>query len=68
MLQKEEPHVMVEHDVHVDMQVLGEATFQQEGNQIVLLVQRNYEFPLGESRRALEEAHDLTTIGPANDG
>ena len=24
--------------------------------------------PLGESPRALEEAHDLTTIGPANDG
>ena len=26
---KEEPHVMVEYEVHVDMQVLGEATFQQ---------------------------------------
>ena len=25
---KEEPHVMVEHEVHVDMQVLGDTTFQ----------------------------------------
>ena len=59
---------MVEHEVHVDMQVLEEATLKQEGNQELVLVQRDYEFPLGESHRALEEAHDLTTIGPANDG
>ena len=65
---KDEPHVMVEHGVHVDMQVLREATFKQEGNQALVLVQRDYELPLGESCRALEEAHDLTTIILANDG
>ena len=65
---KEEPHVMVEHEVHVDMQVLEEATFKQEGNQALVLVQRDYEFPLGESCRALEEAHHITTIGPTDDG
>ena len=37
-------------------------------NQAVVLVQRDYELPLGESCKALEEAHDLTTIEPANDG
>ena len=42
--------------------------FKQEGNEALVLVQRDYEFPLGESFRDLEEAHDLTTIGPANDG
>ena len=50
------------------MQVLEEATFKQEGNQTRVLVQNNYEFPLGESCRSLEEAHDLTKIGLANDG
>ena len=63
-----EPHMMVEHEVHVDMQVLKNATFKQEGNQALVLVHRDYEFPLGESCRALEEAHDLTTIVPANYG
>ena len=65
---KEEPHVLVEHEVHVDMQVLEEATFKQEGNQALVLVQRGYDFPLGESLRALEEAHDIKKIGQANDG
>ena len=59
---------MVEHELHVDIQVLGKATFQQEGNQALVLVQRDYELPLGDSCRALEEAHDLATIGPANNG
>ena len=64
---KEESHVMVEHEVHVDMQVLDEATFKQEGNQAFVLVQRDYELPLGESHKDLEEEHDITTIGPKND-
>ena len=29
---KEEPHMMVENEVHVDMQVIEEDTFKQEGN------------------------------------
>ena len=45
---KEEPHAMVEHEVHVDMQMLKEATFKQEGNQALFFVQRDYELPLGE--------------------
>ena len=60
--------MMVEHVVNFDMQVLREATFQQEGNQALVLVQRDYKFPLGESCRALEEAHYLTKIGPSNYG
>ena len=59
---------MVEHEVHVDMQVLEGATFQQEGNQALVLVQRDCEFPLGESCKALEQAHGITTIGPTNYG
>ena len=59
---------MVEHEVHVDMQVLEGATFKQEGNQELVVVQRDYELPLGESSISLEEEHDLTTIGPYNDG
>ena len=35
---KEELHVMVQHEVHVDMQVLEEDTFKQEGNQALVLV------------------------------
>ena len=59
---------MVECEVHVDMHVLGEATLQQEGNQALVLVYRDYDFPLGQSCRDLEEAHGLTTIGTNNDG
>ena len=59
---------MVEHEVHVDMQVLEKDTFKQEGNQALVLVHRDYDLPPCESHRALEEAHDLKTIGPANDG
>ena len=59
---------MVEHEVHVDMQVLEEATFKKEGNQALVLVQRDYELLLGESCRALEEAHDLTKMVPSNYG
>ena len=60
--------MMVEHEVHVDMQVLYEDTFKQEGNQALVLVQRDYELPLGESHKYLKEEHDITTIGPENDG
>ena len=59
---------MVEDEVHVDMQVLGQAAFQQEGNQALVLVHRDYELPLGESCRSLEEEHDLITMVPANVG
>ena len=59
---------MVEHEVHVDMKMLKEATFKQEGNQALVLVQRDYELPLGESCIVLQETHDITTIGPVNDG
>ena len=48
---KEEPHVMVEHELHVDMQALKETTLKQEGNQGLVLVQRDYELPLGESAK-----------------
>ena len=60
---KEEPDVMVEHEVHVDMQVLEEDTFKQEGNQALVLIQRDYDLPLSESCRDLEEGHDITKIG-----
>ena len=59
---------MVEHEVHVDMQMLKEATFKQEGNQAPVLIEREDELPLGESCKALEEVHDLTIIGPSNGG
>ena len=59
---------MMEHGVHVDIQVFKEATFKQKRNQALVLVQRDYELPLGESRRALEEAHHIKIVRPTNDG
>jgi len=35
---KEEPHVIVEHEVHVDMQVLEDATLKQEEGQAFVFV------------------------------
>ena len=59
---------MVEHEVHVDMQTIEEDTFKKEVNQERVLIQMDYQFHLGETYRALEEAHDLTVTRPTNDG
>ena len=52
---KEEPHMMVVHELHVDLQMF-------EGDQALVLFQSDYELPLEASHANMEEADDHTLV------